>query len=105
MRSKLPLLLAVLIVSIIAGDGPPARLDDAVRAEAQMVQPQFTVASLKGTCGFNLTSTNVVKGSRTFLHPNSAFGTLAFDGMGSVTNIITFNGSGVPAAADHEPGI
>jgi hypothetical protein len=68
------------------------------RAEAGAV-PQFTAASLKGTCGFNAATTDVNPHSPAFLHPTSSYGTLVFDGVSSVTGEFTVNASGelIPA--------
>lgn len=92
MLRKLPLLIAVLIA---AGAGPPGwtLLGGPVRVEAS-AEPQFSAASLKGTCGFSAASTNVNPLSPGFLHPTSSFGTLVFDGVSSVSSTVTVNDSG-----------
>jgi hypothetical protein len=102
MSRKLPLLLVLLAAAVLGGDG--GRLDGATRVEAQIVQPQFTAADLKGTCGFNAASTNVVRGSANFLHPTSSFGTLTFDGVNSVTGTRTINQSGTLVASSPTSG-
>jgi hypothetical protein len=64
-----------------------------LRAQAG-AEPQFTAASLKGTCGFSAATTNVNPHSAGFLHPTSSYGTLVFDGVSSVTGEFTVNDSG-----------
>lgn len=97
MIRKLPLLLAVLIVAT-AGVPGWTRLASPARAEAAAA-PWFTAASLKGTCGFNAATTNVNPNSPGFLHPTSSYGTLAFDGVSSVSSQVTVNSSGKPIPA------
>jgi hypothetical protein len=95
MSTKLPLLLVLLAAAVLGGDGKGTRLDSAARAEAQVVvAPQLTAAILKGTCGFNAVSTDVVRLSPAFLHPAASFGTLQFDGVSAVTGTVTINASG-----------
>jgi hypothetical protein len=87
-----PLLIAVLIA---ATAGRPGWTQGAggLRVAAG-AEPQFTAASLKGTCGFSAASTNVNSRSPAFLHPAASFGTLVFDGIGSVSGERTVNDSG-----------
>jgi hypothetical protein len=63
-------------------------------AWAQLSEPGFTTASLNGTCGFTLASTNVNPASGSFLQPRAAVGTLDFNGSGQVTIIGTQNSHG-----------
>ncbi len=95
MPRKLPLLIAALIAAGAPGWTP---WGGPLRALA-VAEPQFTAASLKGTCGFNAATTNVNPHSPGFLHPTSSYGTLAFDGVSSVTGELTVNNSGklIPA--------
>jgi hypothetical protein len=95
MIKKLPLLLAAFLAAAAAGDARSTRFAAVVHAEVQGAQPLFTAASPKGTCGFNAASTNVDRFSPAFLHPNSSFGTLAFDGLSSVNGTSTVNRSGI----------
>lgn len=104
MTRKLPLLLAAFIAAVAAGDGGWVRLAATAPAQAQNSLPQFTAASLKGTCGFNVASTNVNPLSPLFLHPASSFGTLVFDGINSVTGTVTINRSGKVLAASTAVG-
>jgi hypothetical protein len=94
MIKRLPLLLAACIAAAVSGDAGWTRLAATARAEAPNLPPQFTAASLKGTCGFNTASTDVDPLSSGFLHPTSSFGTLVFDGSSSVTGTVTINRSG-----------
>jgi len=97
MMRKLPLLITMLVAAAAGGPGW-TRLAGATRAEAS-AEPQFTSASLKGTCGFTSASTNVNRHSAGFLHPTSSFGTLVFDGISTVSGELTVNASGelIPA--------
>jgi len=94
MSRKLPPLLVLLTATVLSGYSGRMRLGGTMCAEAQIARPQFTAASLKGTCGFNAVATNVVYHSPDFRHPHSSFGTIAFDGIGSVTGTVTINASG-----------
>jgi hypothetical protein len=91
---KLPLMLALLLLAAAAPGGGRIPFAGSRRAEAQTVRPQFSAATLTGTCGFNAASTNVDRTSPGFLHPSSSFGTLAFNGVSAVTGIVTINLSG-----------
>jgi hypothetical protein len=96
MSKKLPLLAAFIA---IAAAGFAGSSFSKARAATQSESPEFTTASLSGTCGFNSASTVVNPLSPAFLHPVSSYGTLLFDGSGTVTSTITINLSGnlIPA--------
>lgn len=92
MRRKLLLLIAMLMAAG-AGASGLTPMGGPLRARAAGA-PQFTAASLKGTCGFSAATTNVDPHSSGFLHPTSSYGTLLFDGVSSVTGEFTVNNSG-----------
>jgi hypothetical protein len=73
--------------------------------EQDAAQPEFTVASLSGVCGFTTAATNVVPGSGSFLQPRVSVGTADFDGAGHVTFGGTENKHGVVDAVGPFSGI
>lgn len=92
MTKKLMLLAAAFAV-MAAGDSGWTQSPD-----EYLTQPQFTVASLSGVCGFTSAATNVVPTSGGFLQPRVSAGTLDFNGAGHATLTATENKHGVIGA-------
>ncbi len=89
--TKRLMLLAAAAFALMAGGGRAWGQSP----DATVTQPQFTVASLSGVCGFTLAGTNVAPTSGSFLQPRAAVGTLDFDGAGHVSLTATENKHGV----------
>jgi hypothetical protein len=73
--------------------------------KAPVSQPQFTVASLNGVCGFTAASTNIDPSSGGFLLPRAAVGTINFDGLGHATIVDVENHSGSLRTGGPEGGV
>jgi hypothetical protein len=86
-------LAAAAFALMVAGDCAWGQAPDATDT-----QPQFTIASLSGVCGFTMAATNVVPTGGSFLQPRAAVGTLDFNGAGHVSLTGTQNKHGVVAA-------
>ena len=93
MTKRLMLLAAAAFALVAAGNSAWGQAPDGI-----VTQPQFTIASLSGVCGFTFAATNVVPTSGSFLQPRVAVGTLDFNGAGHVSLTGTENKHGVVAA-------